>query len=286
MKKLLLATILLGALYSQCNESNWQEYYPNMSGCNLEGAYLEGVNFSGADLTGANLIDADLTGANLIDANLSGADLYQSKFIYALLTRANFEWTYIHHVDMVGANLSCANLSGAYFYLTNLTNTIWNECGIADNNGDGYDDVSYEAGAESVDINSDGLVDEYPVITVLDGDVQILTQSDDDEYTDSGAICQDAQDGSLSHAVEVSGQVVNLRIIGAYTIYYNCADSDGNQAITESRTVIVQADYSDENDDGYDDISYEAGAESGDLNLDGIDNVLDVVILVNNILNP
>ena len=42
--------------------------------------------------------------------------------------------------------------------------------------------------------------------------------------------------------------------------------------------------------DNYDDVSYEAGyetgAESGDLNLDGIDNVLDVVILVNNILNP
>ena len=30
----------------------------------------------------------------------------------------------------------------------------------------------------------------------------------------------------------------------------------------------------------------EAGAESGDLNLDGADNVQDVVILVNNILNP
>ena len=39
----------------------------------------------------------------------------------------------------------------------------------------------------------------------------------------------------------------------------------------------------------YDDIymeGYETGAESGDLNLDGVDNVLDIVILVDNILNP
>ena len=48
--------------------------------------------------------------------------------------------------------------------------------------------------------------------------------------------------------------------------------------------------YFDENEDQYDDVSYDAGyidgAESGDLNLDGFDNVLDVVILVDNILNP
>ncbi len=94
--------------------------------------------------------------------------------------------------------------------------------------------------------------------------LQILTQTDDDEYVDAGANCQDAQDGSISQNVEVSGQVVNLRIIGAYTLYYDCADSDGNQAITESRTVIVQANHSDENDDGYDDASYEAGANSAD----------------------
>ena len=118
-----------------------------------------------------NVSEADLTGANLIDGNLEGADLYDSKFIYALLIRANLAWTYIHQVDLVGANLSCANLSGAYFYLTNLTNTIWDECGITDENDDGYDDTSYDAGyvdvAESGDLNLDGANDDLDVVALV-----------------------------------------------------------------------------------------------------------------------
>ena len=47
---------------------------------------------------------------------------------------------------------------------------------------------------------------------------------------------------------------------------------------------VCEESVTDNNGDGYDDVSYEAGATSGDVNLDGIDNVLDVVILVNQIL--
>ena len=121
VKSCLIITMLLGVGYSQCNESNWEEYYPEMEGCDLEGA--------------------------------------------------NLAWTYIHQVDLVGANLSCANLSGAYFYLTNLTNTIWDECGITDENDDGYDDTSYDAGyvdgAESGDLNLDGANDVLDVVTLV-----------------------------------------------------------------------------------------------------------------------
>ena len=39
-------------------------------------------------------------------------------------------------------------------------------------------------------------------------------------------------------------------------------------------------------DCSYGDECFDAGAESGDLNLDGASDVLDVVILVDNILNP
>ena len=66
------------------------------------------------------------------------------------------------------------------------------------------------------------------------------------------------------------------------------------------------SDITDNNGDGYDDVSYDAGfsdgagadyadgyddgyvdgAESGDLNLDGGNDVLDVVMLIDIIINP
>ena len=132
MKKVLFI-ILMGMLYSQCDESNWQDYYPDMQGCDLEGAYL-----SDANLEGANLYLGSLYGATLSGANLQGADL------------------------------SCVNLSDSYLYNTELSYTIWDECGITDGNGDCYDDVSYEAGAESGDLNLDGVDNVLDVVILVD----------------------------------------------------------------------------------------------------------------------
>jgi len=59
-------------------------------------------------------------------------------------------------------------------------------------------------------------------------------------YTDKGATCSDFVDGELSHAVEVSGEVVNMRIPGTYKIRYDCQDLSGNNAVTRYRTVVVE----------------------------------------------
>ena len=88
--------------------------------------------------------------------NLQGCDL-QGAYLYG----ADF-WG----VDLSGANLSGANLTGAnltYANLCNLTGSAYGECeessGITDEDGDGYDDVSFDVGyyegATSVDITSD-----------------------------------------------------------------------------------------------------------------------------------
>ena len=74
MKKFLLnltfTTLLLSVAYSQCDESNWESYYPDMQGCNLYTANLAWTNLEGADLSGADLSEANLMGANLFMANL------------------------------------------------------------------------------------------------------------------------------------------------------------------------------------------------------------------------
>ena len=80
VKSCLIITMLLGALYSQCNEgysecneSNWEEYYPDMQGC-----YLLSANFVGADLSGANLDGACLEGAiNCTQTNYNGTPILE-----------------------------------------------------------------------------------------------------------------------------------------------------------------------------------------------------------------
>lgn len=97
---------------------------------------------------------------------------------------------------------------------------------------------------------------EIPVITIQGGNAQECTANADSgltctyeasrdvEYTDAGATCEDWVDGELSHAVEVSGEVVNYRIPGTYVITYNCQDLTGNTAEKVERTVIIQDDTS------------------------------------------
>ena len=107
-----------------------------------------------------------------------------------------------------------------------------------------------------------------------------------EQYTDSGASCSDQEDGNISHQVEVSGDIVNMSSTGTYMIFYNCSDSDGNAAQTKHRTVfIIPPIIADENEDGFDDDGFMAGAQSGDVNLDGVFNIVDIVLGVEILLN-
>ena len=152
VKSCLIITMLLGVGYSQCNESNWQEYYPDMVGCDLAGANLGGEYLAYANLSYANLEGANLEGANLEDAILWEANLTEAYLEAACLEGAiNSTQT-----DYFGTPIleGCAGTFG--------------DCSFEDTDADGYDDVSYDAGAESGDLNLDGRINIYDILKLVD----------------------------------------------------------------------------------------------------------------------
>jgi len=79
-----------------------------------------------------------------------------------------------------------------------------------------------------------------PQITIQGNAIETFEASRDITYTDKGAKCQDYVDGDIGHAVEVSGEVVNMARPATYTIRYDCADSRGNTAQQQIRKVVIE----------------------------------------------
>ena len=99
------------------------EDIPDLSGADLQGAYLVDVNLKGINLSRANLNNATLVGMKLGEVNLDGAHLRQADLRAAhlggaKLNEANLEkalliHTYLREAELNKANLNEANIKGA-----------------------------------------------------------------------------------------------------------------------------------------------------------------------------
>jgi hypothetical protein len=78
-----------------------------------------------------------------------------------------------------------------------------------------------------------------PILTLVGSDKLTVKATRAREYTDKGAQCKDKGEGEINHQVEVSGDTVNIRQPGTYTIKYDCMDISGNSAAQLKRTVVV-----------------------------------------------
>jgi len=79
-----------------------------------------------------------------------------------------------------------------------------------------------------------------PIITVLGTNPVTYEAAHNVDYADKGATCRDYVDGVLSHAVQVTGPLVDRAKPATYTIQYDCADLSGNDAHPETRKVVIQ----------------------------------------------
>lgn len=116
----------------------------------------------------------------------------------------------------------------------------------AENNFTAY--ATDEAGntsdvSDEVIITEETVVDATPpVITLLGANPLTLTVGD--TFTDPGATANDNIDGDITGDIDVVN-TVNTNIAGTYTVTYDVDDAASNNAIQETRTVIVRAAFDD-----------------------------------------
>ncbi|MFB9277104.1 polysaccharide lyase family 8 super-sandwich domain-containing protein [Cohnella cellulosilytica] len=82
-------------------------------------------------------------------------------------------------------------------------------------------------------------IDRDKPVIALNGD-PVVRAAYGSVYTDAGATAWDGVDGDLSACVKITGDSVVSTVPGAYSIYYDVADSAGNAAERVVRTVIVE----------------------------------------------
>tara|TARA_Y100001970_G_scaffold18650_2_gene20937 strand:- start:6882 stop:8675 length:1794 start_codon:yes stop_codon:yes gene_type:complete len=266
--------------------------------------YIPNVNYHGMDTftfiandgqSNSNIGTINLAVNAVNDApylnNIADAQIqYGEAFLYTL-TANDVDGDALIYTATISEGNATANINGNILTITPQEPNVTLQIVVTVSDGNATHSASFLLTVlpqliTCFDNNSDGWCDQYPTITLNEGSVLLFETESGAEYVDPGAQCYDNEDGNISDAVEISGQIVNMAIPDMYQIHYDCLDADGNAAQRMIRTVaIIPNIISDENEDGFDDAGFIAGAQSGDVNLDGALNIVDIVIFIDNILN-
>ena len=131
---LILFILTFSISYSQCDASNWQDFYPDMQGCNFDGSNLSNQDLSGTDLSGAIFTAGyfgftNFSGADLSDADFSGANAESANFNEANLNNTNFQGAYLNGVILCTYTGTPLNMGWQETFFTEEDCT--GECGDA-----------------------------------------------------------------------------------------------------------------------------------------------------------
>jgi hypothetical protein len=82
--------------------------------------------------------------------------------------------------------------------------------------------------------------DTAPILKLVGKEALFVEASHLSTWTDPGATCHDYVGGQMNAAVKITGNNVNSKIKGTYTIQYDCVDPEGNHAKPLTRKVTVR----------------------------------------------
>jgi uncharacterized protein YjbI with pentapeptide repeats len=114
-----------GVVIHQVNASTLVK--ADLSGLDLQHAYLSGMNLRDIVMQGTNLSKANLSETNLIGADLRNAILTEVNLSKADLSNVNLEGAVLDQAVLIGADLSRANLSNASLRRADLSQTRINQ---------------------------------------------------------------------------------------------------------------------------------------------------------------
>jgi hypothetical protein len=95
--------------------------------------------------------------------------------------------------------------------------------------------------SRTVTITADATI---PVLTLVGANPQRIELGT--AYSELGATATDNIDGDISANISIDATAVNVNIVGDYTVTYNVSDAAGNAAEEVTRTIIIEASLSTE----------------------------------------
>lgn len=266
-----------------------------------------GVAYVDAGATASDLIDGDLTANIVVGGDTVNTDTAGTYFItYNVSDSAgNAAAPLTRSVEVADRTAPVITILGDN-PLNHEIGTIYNDAGAtASDNIDG--DISANIGVTGSvnasvigsytltynvqDASGNAAVSASRVVNVVDTGIPVITLIGDNPilhelqtlFTDPGANANDASDGDLSAAIQVSGSV-DVNTAGTYPLTYNVSDSQNNAATTVTRNVIV-ADRTAPviNLNGSNNVQHEQGTnyvDAGASATDGIDGDISANISV------
>jgi gliding motility-associated-like protein len=257
-----------------------------------------GDTYTDAGATASDNYDGDIT-ANILALSTVDIDVVGSYMVTYDITDANGNSavTVTRTINVVDTTIPVITLTGDATVTIEVGTTYTDADAIASDNYDG--DISADTVAVSTvdtdvvgsytvtynvtDANGNTAVTVTRTINVVDTTIPVITLTGEatvtievgSTYTDADATASDNYDGDITANIVAVSTYID--IIGSYTVTYDVTDTNGNIAITVTRTVnIIDTDI---DGDGIGD------TEDTDIDGDGIENEADADINGDGILD-